>query len=109
MEETQIQVQETLQKTSPKLNLRISSRGDLDLQGDVNSTDLQTILDASHLRNKLYLEYQEHFDRESNATVLYIGLIFSSLIGLMCFCAINQSSKSTYQQSLGVQNHVVNG
>lgn len=108
MEETQIQVQETLQKTSPKLNLRISSRGDLDLQGVVNSTDLQNILDNSHLRNKLYLEYQKHFDRESNLTVLYIGLVFSSLIGLICFCAMNQS-KTTYQQSLGVQNHVHNG
>lgn len=109
MEETQIQVQETLQKTSPKLNLRISRRGDLDLQGDVNSTDLQTILDNSHLRNKLYLEYQKHFDRESNITVLYIGLIFSSLIGLICFCAMNQSPKSSYQQSLGVLNHEFNG
>lgn len=108
MEKTQIQVQENLQKISQKLNLRISNQGEVDLQGDINSTDLQSVLDSSHLRNKLYLEYQKQIDRESNLTVLYIGLVFSSLIGLICFCAMNQS-KTTYQQSLGVQNHVYNG
>lgn len=109
MEKTQIQVQENLQKISQKLNLRISNQGEVDLQGDINSTDLQSVLDSSHLRNKLYLEYQKQIDRESNLMVIYIGLIFSSLIGLICFCAMNQSPKSSYQQSLGVQNHVYNG
>ena len=104
----EIQVQETLQKMSPKLNLRISNKGEVDLQGVVNSTDLQNILDNSHLRNKLYLEYQKQIDRESNLMVIYIGLVFSSVIGLICFCAMNQS-KTTYQQSLGVQNYVHNG
>ena len=104
----EIQVQETLQKMSPKLNLRISNQGEVDLQGVVNSTDLQNILDNSHLRNKLYLEYQKQIDRESNLMVIYIGLVFSSVIGLICFCAMNQS-KTTYQQSLGVQNYVHNG
>lgn len=108
MEKTQIQVQENLQKISQKLNLRISNQGEVDLQGNVNSTDLQAILDNSHLRNKLYLEYQKQIDRESNLIVVYIGLIFSSLIGLICFCAMNQSPKSSYQ-SLGVSNHVHNG
>ena len=104
----EIQVQETLQKMSPKLNLRISNQGEVDLQGVVNSTDLQNIIDNSHLRNKLYLEYQKQIDRESNLMVIYIGLVFSSVIGLICFCAMNQS-KTTYQQSLGVQNYVHNG
>ena len=104
----EIQVHETLQKMSPKLNLRISNQGEVDLQGVVNSTDLQNIIDNSHLRNKLYLEYQKQIDRESNLMVIYIGLVFSSVIGLICFCAMNQS-KTTYQQSLGVQNYVHNG
>ena len=111
MEETQLEVQEVIHKISrPPLNLRISNQGDIALQGDIDSTDLQTILDASYLKSSLYLEHQKQLDRESNLMVLYIGLIFSTLIGLICFCALNQSPKyPTYQQSLGVKNHVING
>lgn len=114
MEETQLEVQELIQKISrPSFNLKISNQGEIDIQGDVNSDDLQTILDASYLRNSLYLEHQKQLDRESNLMVIYIGLIFSTLIGLICFSALNQSPKyqnyRTYQQSLGVQNHVING
>ena len=111
MEELQLKTLEPLQKISrPSLNLRISNQGEIDLQGDVASEDLQAILDSSYLRNSLYLEHQKQLDRESNLMVLYIGLIFSSLIGLISFCALNQSPKyPTYQQSLGVQNHEFNG
>ena len=114
MEELQLKTLEPLQKISrPSLNLRISNQGEIDLQGDVASEDLQAILDSSYLRNSLYLEHQKQLDRESNLMVLYIGLIFSSLIGLISFCALNQSPKyqnyRTYQQSLGVQNHEFNG
>jgi hypothetical protein len=87
MEETQIKTLETLQKISPpQFNLRISNQGEVDVRGDVKSDDLQAILDISHLRNKLYLDHQKHLDHESNLMIIYIGLIFSSLIGLTCFC-----------------------
>ena len=111
MAETQLEVQELIHKISrPSLNLRISNQGEVNIQGDVASEDLQAILDSSYLRNSLYLEHQKQLDRESNLMVLYIGFIFSSLIGLICFCALNQSPKyPKYQQSLGVQNHEFNG
>ena len=111
MEESQIVTQEILHKIShPQFNLKISNQGDIALQGDIDSTDLQTILDASYLKTNLYLEHQKQLDRESNLMVCYIGLIFSTLIGLICFCALNTNQKyPTYQQSLGVQNHEFNG
>lgn len=111
MEETQLQLLEPLQKISrPSLNLRISNQGEIDIQGDIDSEDLQAILDSSYLRNSLYLEHQKQLDRESNLMVLYIGIIFSTLVGLICFCGLNQSSKYTnYQQSLGVKNYEFNG
>ena len=111
MEETQLKTLEPLQKISPpQLNLKISNTGEIDLQGDIKSDDLQAILDSSHLRNKLYLKHQKQLDRESNLTVCYIGLIFSTLVGLIAFCLLNQSPKyPTYQQSLGVSNYVDHG
>ena len=111
MAEAQLEVQEIIHKISrPSFNLKISNQGEIDIQGDVNSDDLQTILDASYLRNSLYLEHQKQLDRESNLMVLYIGLIFSTLVGLICFCALNQSPKYTnYQQSQGVKTYVING
>ena len=111
MEEPQLKTLELLQKISrPPLTLKISNQGELDLQGDINSDDLQTILDASYLKTNLYLEHQKQLDRESNLMVIYIGLIFSSLIGLICFCALNTNQKyRTYQHSQRIQNHEFNG
>ena len=111
MAETQLEVQEIIHKISrPQFNLKISNQGEIDIQGDIDSIDLQMVLDASYLKSSLYLEHQKQLDRESNLMVIYIGLIFSSLIGLICFCALNQSQKyPTYQQSQGTQNHVYNG
>jgi hypothetical protein len=110
MEETQIETLEALQKISPpQFSLRISSSGEVDLRGDIKSDDLQVILDSSHLRNKLFLKHQKQLDRESNLTVCYIGLIFSTLVGLTCFCLFNQSPKSHTYQSLGVSNYAHNG
>jgi hypothetical protein len=111
MEETQLATQEILQKISrPSFNLKISNQGEIDVQGDIASEDLQAILDSSYLRNSLYLEHQKQLDRESNLMVIYIGLIFSTLIGLIAFCALNQSQKyPTYQQSQGIENHEFNG
>ena len=111
MAETQLEVQEIIHKISrPQFNLKISNHGEIDLQGDIASEDLQAILDSSYLRNTLYLEHQKQLDRESNLMVLYIGLIFSTLVGLICFCALNQSPKYTnYQQSQGVKSYVING
>ena len=110
MEETQIKTLETLQKISrPHINLRISNSGEIDLQGDIKGEDLQSILDSSHLRNKLYLEHQKQLDHDSNLMVIYIGLVFSTLVGLTCFCAMNQSQKPHTYQSSGVINHVHNG
>jgi len=107
MEETRIETQEILHKISPpQFNLRISNTGEVDIKGAVKSDDLQAILDSSHLRNKLYLEYQKHLDHESNLMVIYIGLVFSSLIGLTCFCLFNQSPQPHTYQSLGVSNYV---
>jgi hypothetical protein len=110
MEKTQIETLEALQKISrPHINLRISNSGEIDLQGDIKGEDLQSILDSSHLRNKLYLDHQKQLDHESNLMVIYIGLVFSSLIALTCFCLFNQSPKSQNYQSLGVINYVDHG
>jgi hypothetical protein len=110
MEETQIETLKPLQKISrPHINLRISNSGEVDIKGDIRSDDLQAILDSSHLRNKLFLEHQKQLDHESNLMVCYIGLVFSTLVALTCFCLFNQSPKSHTYQSLGVINHVVNG
>ena len=109
MEEAQIEKHEILQKISaPQFNLRISSTGEVDIKGDIKSEDLQAILDISHLRSKLYLKHQKHLDHESNLVVIYIGLVFSTLIGLTCFCLFNQSPKNQNYQS-GVINYVHNG
>jgi hypothetical protein len=110
MEQTQIETQEILQKISPQFNLKISNQGELDIKikGDIKGEDLQAILDSSHIRNKMFLEHQKHLERETNLMVIYIGLIFSSLIGLTCFCLFNQSPRTnTYQ--LGVISYVHNG
>jgi len=110
MEETQVKTLELLQKISPpQLKLRISNQGEIDLRGDVKSDDLQVILDSSSLRTKLYLEHQRQLDRESNLMVVYIGLVFSTLVGLTCFCLLNQSPKYQNYQSLGVMNYVDHG
>jgi hypothetical protein len=110
MEETQLNTLEALQKISrPHINLRISNSGEIDLRGDIDSEDLQSILDSSHLRNKLYLDHQKQLDRDSNLMAIYIGLVFSSLIALTCFCLLNQSPKNHTYQSLGAINYVVNG
>jgi hypothetical protein len=109
MEQTRTETQEILQKISPQFNLRISNQGEIALQGDIKGEDLQAILDSSHLRNKLYLEHQKQLDHESNLMVCYIGLVFSSLIALTCFCLFNQSSKPHTYQSLGVPNYVDHG
>jgi hypothetical protein len=110
MEQTQVETLKPLQKISPpQFNLRISNSGEVDIKGDIKGEDLQVILDSSHLRNKLYLEHQKQLDHESNLMVIYIGLIFSTLVGLTCFCAMNQSQKPHTYQSSGVSNYVVNG
>ena len=110
MEEAQIEKHEILHKISPpQLNLKISNTGEIDLRGDIDSTDLQTILDASYLKSNLYLQHQKQLDRESNLMVCYIGLVFSTLVGLTCFCLLNQSPKPVPYQSLGVSSNVVNG
>lgn len=108
MEQTPIETQEIIQKISPQFNLRISNTGEVVIKGDIKGEDLQAILDSSHLKNKLYLEHQRQLDHESNLMVCYIGLIFSSLIGLTCFCLFNQSPKP-HNQSLGVPSYVHNG
>jgi hypothetical protein len=110
MEQTQLETLEALQKISPpQFNLRISNSGEIDLRGDIKGEDLQAILDSSHLRNKLYLDHQKQLDHESNLAACYIGVIFSSLIGLTCFCLLNQSPKSQNYQSLGVSSNVYYG
>jgi hypothetical protein len=107
MEETQIKVIDPLQKISrPQFNLRISNSGEVDIKGDIRSDDLQAILDISHLRNKLYLKHQKQLDHESNLMVIYIGLVFSTLVALTCFCLLNQSPKNHTYQSLGAINYV---
>ena len=114
MAETQLEVQEIIHKISrPQFNLKVSNQGEIDVQGDIASEDLQAILDSSYLRNSLYLEHQKELDRESNLMVIYIGLVFSTLVGLICFCALNQSPKyqnyRTYQHSYRIENHEFNG
>jgi len=110
MEQTQVETLKPLQKISPpQFNLRISNTGEIDLRGDIKGEDLQAILDSSHLRNKLYLKHQKQLDRESNLMVCYIGLVFSTLVALTCFCLLNQSPKSQNYQTSVDPNNVVNG
>jgi hypothetical protein len=102
---------ELLQKISPlTLSLKISNTGELDVKGDIPTDELQPILDNSFLRYQLYLKHQKELEKENNLTVLYIGFIFSFLLGLAVFCAFNQSPKSNnFQQSLEVTTHGYNG
>jgi hypothetical protein len=106
MEESQIQIKEKLQmidsQTSNISNLRITNQGDVSLSGNLKTDELQMILDDSQTKSKNYLEYQKYIDSEMNKSSIIIGLIFSSLIGLIAFCFFNQSPKSQNYQSLGV-------
>ena len=87
--------QEILNKISPlPLTLEISDNGNLKLNGDINSDDLQPILDNSFLRYQLYLNHQKNLERENNLISVYIGLIFSFLIGLSVFCCLNLQSQT---------------
>ena len=99
MEENQLQ---TKLKLSPQFSLDISSKGDLKVTGEVLPTELQTILDSSHLRASLYQKHQEYLQREADRTALYIGFIFSGLIGLSIFCLFNQSPKNAFIHSLEI-------
>ena len=83
-------------------NLRISSQGDLNLSGKIKTDELQMILDDSLVKSRNYLEYQKYIDSEMNKSSIIIGLIFSSLIGLIVFCLFNQSKSIPSNQSLGV-------
>lgn len=99
MEEIQLQ---TKLKNSPQFSLNISSQGDLKVSGEVLPTELQSILDSSHLRANLYQKHQEYLQREADKTALYIGFIFSGLIGLSIFCLFNQSPKQAFIHTLEV-------
>jgi hypothetical protein len=111
MEQSQIQIKEKLQmidsQTSNISNLRISNRGEVSLSGNLKTDELQMILDDSQIKSKNYLEYQKYIDSELNKSSIIIGLIFSSLIGLIAFCFFNQSQKIQKLHSLGV-SYVVN-
>jgi hypothetical protein len=105
MENQEIRIQENIQMISNQLRLKISNRGEIDLQGEIKSDDLQNILDAAHLKNQIYLNHQQYLDRENNLMVLYIGLIFTILIGLISYCLMNQIPKNQIQQSLGATHY----
>lgn len=106
MELTEIQIKEKLQmiesQTSNISSLRISNQGDVILSGKLKTDELQMILDDSQIKSKNYLEYQKYIDSEMNKSSIIIGLVFSSLIGLIVFCLFNQSKPSPSNQSLGV-------
>lgn len=110
MAENHTHTQELIQKISPiPLKLEISDKGNLSVNGDIKTDDLQPILDSSYLRYQLYLNHQKEMVRESNLTAIYIGCIFSTLIGIAVFCAFNQTPKNqNFQQSLEV-NYGING
>jgi hypothetical protein len=94
-------------QTSNISNLRISNQGEVSLSGNLKTDELQMILDDSQIKSKNYLEYQKYIDSELNKSSIIIGLIFSSLIGLIAFCFFNQSPKIQKLHSLGV-SYVVN-
>lgn len=106
MELTEIQIKEKLQMIEPLTSnissLRISNHGEVILSGKLKTDELQMILDNSQIKSKNYLEYQKYIDSEMNKSSIIIGLIFSSLIGLIVFCLFNQSKTSPSNQSLGV-------
>jgi hypothetical protein len=94
-------------QTSNISNLRISNQGEVTLSGNLKTDELQMILDDSQIKSKNYLEYQKYIDSEMNKSSIILGLIFSSLIGLIAFCFFNQSPKIQKSHSLGV-SYVVN-
>ena len=100
------EIKEKLQMIEPQTlnisNLRISNQGDVILSGKIKTDELQMILDDSLIKSKNYLEYQKYIDSEMNKSSIIIGLIFSSLIGLIVFCLFNQSKSIPSNQSLGV-------
>ena len=101
-----IEIKEKIQMIEPQTlnisNLRISNQGDVILSGKIKTDELQMILDDSLIKSKNYLEYQKYIDSEMNKSSIIIGLIFSSLIGLIVFCLFNQSKSIPSNQSLGV-------
>ena len=101
-----IEIKEKIQMIEPQTlnisNLRISNQGDVILSGKIKTDELQMILDDSQIKSKNYLEYQKYIDSEMNKSSIIIGLIFSSLIGLIVFCLFNQSKSIPSNQSLGV-------
>lgn len=111
MEEITSQQTEIIDKISPiPLSLKISSTGEVNVTGDLLTEDLQPILDNSQIKYQLYLNHQRELVRESNLTSLYIGCIFSAMIGIAVFCCFNQASKNqNLQQSLQVQNYDTHG
>lgn len=90
MEETQLQ---TNLKTLPQFSLNLSREGAIQVTGDIQPTELQAILDSSHLRANLYQKHQEYLQREADRTALYIGFIFAGMIGLTVFCLFNTAPK----------------
>ena len=87
--------QEILNKISPlPLTLEISDNGNLKLNGDINSDDLQPILDNSFLRYQIFLNHQKNLERENNLISIYIGIIFSVLFGLSIYCCFNLQSQT---------------
>ena len=106
MEETHLQTKLKVSRQIPQFSLDISSQGDLKVSGDTVPEQLQAILDSSHLRVSLYQKHQEYLQREADRTALYIGFIFSGLIGLSIFCLFNQSPKNALIHSLEVNRTV---
>lgn len=102
----QEQLQETLQKISPiPLRLEISENGNLSVNGDIANDDLQPILDNSFLRYRLYLDHQKTLARENNLTAIYIGLVFSILLGLLTFCLFSPKQQQLQSKGLNYEHH----
>lgn len=89
----------TQQITPTQLSLNLSEKGEIKIQGSITSNQLQSILDASHLRANIYQTHQARLSKEADKTAIAIGVYISLFIGLMVFLGFNLKPQHTVKTS----------
>jgi len=82
-----------------QLSLNLSEKGEVKIQGSITSNQLQSILDASHLRANIYQTHQARLSKEADKTAIAIGIYLSFFIGLMVFLGFNLKPQTTVKTS----------
>jgi hypothetical protein len=72
-------------------SLKISEKGEINLKNatEITPDNLNTILDASNIRQRIYQQHQADLSAESNKTAMTLGVMFAATIGLLTFCLIS--------------------